>query len=144
MIKAKSLIHGLGGEKTRWKAEAEQLGVVFYNLTGDVLVSSGLIAYLGAFTAAYRTRIANKWVEECEDEKIPNSGSFSLDRVLGDPVKMREWGLFGLPNDTFSVENAIITDNTRRWPLFIDPQVQANKWLKNMEKSNQLKVMKFT
>jgi dynein heavy chain len=57
---------------------------------------------------------------------------------------MREWGLFGLPNDTFSVENAIINDNTRRWPLFIDPQVQANKWLKNMEKSKQLKIMKFT
>lgn len=109
-----------------------------------MLVSSGLIAYLGAFTAIYRSRLADSWVIECEDEKIPNSGEFSLTRVLGDPVKMREWGLFGLPNDTFSVENAIINQYTFRWPLFIDPQGQANKWLKSMEKSKGLKVLKFT
>jgi dynein heavy chain len=29
--------------------------------------------------------------------------------------------MFGLPNDAFSIENAIINDKTRRWPLFIDP-----------------------
>jgi len=80
----------------------------------------------------------------CAEKEIPNSGEFSLLRVLGDPVKMREWSLYSLPNDTFSVENAIINDNTRRWPLFIDPQVQANKWLKNMEKVHQLKVLKFS
>lgn len=144
LIKAKSLIAGLGGEKTRWAAEAERLGGVFDNLTGDVLVSSGLIAYLGAFSAAFRSRLADSWVVECESEKIPNSGQFSLVRVLGDPVKMREWGLFGLPNDTFSVENAIINQYTFRWPLFIDPQGQANKWLKSMEKTKGLKVLKFT
>ena len=121
LIKAKSLINGLGGEKTRWKAESERLAKVYVNLTGDVLVSSGLIAYLGAFTALYRQGLADEWVEMCAKEEIPNSGEFSLIRVLGDPVKMREWSLFNLPNDSFSVENAIINDNTRRWPLFIDP-----------------------
>jgi dynein heavy chain len=49
-----------------------------------------------------------------------------------------------LPNDDFSVENAIINCNTRRWPLFIDPQGQANKWLKLMEKQRGLKILKFT
>ena len=27
-----------------------------------------------------------------------------------------------------------------RWPLMIDPQEQANKWVKNMEKEGGLKV----
>jgi dynein heavy chain len=57
----------------------------------------------------------------CQEKEIPNSGAFNLERVLGDPVKIRTWGLCGLPNDAFSVENAIVTDKTRRWPLFIDP-----------------------
>lgn len=59
-------------------------------------------------------------------------------------MTIRNWGLAGLPNDSFSIENAIINDKTRRWPLFIDPQGQANKWLKNMEKERQVRVMKFT
>ena len=58
MIKAKSLIDGLGGEKLRWKAESERLAIVYTNLTGDVLVSSGMIAYLGAFTSVFRSELA--------------------------------------------------------------------------------------
>lgn len=30
------------------------------------------------------------------------------------------------------------------WSLMIDPQSQANKWLKNMEKSNGLQVIKLS
>ena len=32
----------------------------------------------------------------------------------------------------------------RRWPLCIDPQIQANKWLKNMFSSEDLVVYKVT
>jgi len=34
--------------------------------------------------------------------------------------------------------------NARRWPLMIDPQGQANKWIKNMEKPNNLHVIKLS
>jgi dynein heavy chain len=61
--KAKSLITGLGGQKTAWKAESERLSSVYVNLTGDVLISSGVIAYLGAFTAKYRVDICEQWVK---------------------------------------------------------------------------------
>jgi len=60
--------------------------VVFVNLTGDVLISSGMIAYLGAFNSVFRERIAEDWVKKCAAKKIPNSGAFSLQRVLGDPI----------------------------------------------------------
>ena len=38
----------------RWTEAAKALGIKFLNLTGDVLVSSGVVAYLGAFTSAFR------------------------------------------------------------------------------------------
>lgn len=52
--RAEQLIGGLGGEKDRWSQSAKELGIKFINTTGDVLISSGLVAYLGAFTSAFR------------------------------------------------------------------------------------------
>ena len=53
--RAEKLIGGLGGEKTRWSEAAKNLSQQYDNLTGDVLVSSGIVAYLGAFTSAFRS-----------------------------------------------------------------------------------------
>lgn len=78
----------------------------------------------------------------CRERYIPVSKSFSLIGTLGEPVKIREWQIHGLPIDTFSIENALISLNAYRWPLMIDPQNQANKWIKNMEKPNNIKVIK--
>ncbi|KAM9584412.1 dynein axonemal heavy chain 3 [Trichechus inunguis] len=144
LIRAEKLISGLGGEKDRWTEAARQLGIRYINLTGDVLVSSGTVAYLGAFTVDYRTKCQKQWLEHCKQKVIPGSADFSLSNTLGDPVKIRAWQIAGLPIDSFSIDNGIIVSNSRRWALMIDPQGQANKWIKNMEKANKLSVIKFT
>ena len=144
MDRAEKLIGGLGGEKDRWNKAATELGIQFDNLTGDVLISAGVVAYLGAFTSAYRQEQTKEWSGMCREKGIPCSEEFSLNATLGEPVKIREWTIAGLPTDSFSVENGIITSNARRWPLMIDPQGQANKWIKNMEKANNLHVIKLT
>ncbi|XP_042639137.1 dynein axonemal heavy chain 3 [Orycteropus afer afer] len=144
LIRAEKLINGLGGEKDRWTEAARQLGIRYINLTGDVLVSSGTVAYLGAFTVDYRTKCQKQWLEYCKQKVIPGSSDFSLSNILGDPVKIRSWQIAGLPIDSFSIDNGIIVSNSRRWALMIDPQGQANKWIKNMEKSNKLSVIKFS
>ncbi|XP_073915702.1 dynein axonemal heavy chain 3 isoform X2 [Castor canadensis] len=144
LIRAEKLISGLGGEKDRWTEAARQLGIRYTNLTGDVLVSSGTVAYLGAFTVDYRVECQKEWLEHCKDKVIPGSIDFSLSNTLGDPVKIRAWQIAGLPIDSFSIDNGIIVSNSRRWPLMIDPQGQANKWIKNMEKANKLSIIKFS
>lgn len=53
-LRAEKLIGGLGGEKDRWSKAAEDLTVQYDNLTGDILCASGVVAYLGAFTSAFR------------------------------------------------------------------------------------------
>jgi dynein heavy chain len=57
---------------------------------------------------------------------------------------VRAWNLAGLPKDQCSTDNALIVSNSRRWPLMIDPQGQANKWVKNMEKESGLAVVKLS
>lgn len=47
-------------------------------------------------------------IEHCRPkyiQKIPSSGSFSLNTVLGEKVKTQQWVIYGLPNDSFSIDN---------------------------------------
>ncbi|XP_023257599.1 dynein heavy chain 12, axonemal [Seriola lalandi dorsalis] len=142
--RAEKLIGGLGGEKTRWSKAADDLQNTYDNLTGDVLISAGVIAYLGAFTAGFRQDCTKLWTKLCQSENIPSSDDFSLSNTLGDLIKIRAWNIAGLPSDSFSIDNGVIVSNSRRWPLMIDPQGQANKWVKNSEKDNNLSVIKLT
>ncbi|XP_013912661.1 PREDICTED: dynein heavy chain 12, axonemal isoform X2 [Thamnophis sirtalis] len=142
--RAEKLIGGLGGEKSRWSHAADDLQNTYDNLTGDVLISAGVIAYLGAFTAGFRQECTKEWSKLCKVKNIPCSENFSLSKTLGDPIKIRAWNISGLPTDQFSIDNGVIVDNSRRWPLMIDPQGQANKWIKHSEKENRLSVIKFT
>ena len=44
--RAEKLIYGLGGERDRWSDMAQDLGSRLINITGDVLLASGVVAYL--------------------------------------------------------------------------------------------------
>ena len=59
--RAEKLILGLGGERDRWSEMAVNLGSKLTNITGDVLMASGMVAYLGAFDVVYRKAIINEW-----------------------------------------------------------------------------------
>lgn len=59
-------------------------------------------------------------------------------------LQVRAWNIAGLPTDNVSIENGIIVSKARRWPLMIDPQGQANKWVKNMERDAGLDVVKLS
>lgn len=53
-------------------------------------------------------------------------------------ILSRSWVSCGLPTDSHSVENAIITLRGRRYPLLIDPQGQANRFIRMMSKDSKL------
>ena len=79
--------------------------------------------------------MVEEWLRELRGLEIPHSDNCSLVPTLGDPVKIRNWQIAGLPRDTLSVENGVIVQFSQRWPLFIDPQGQANKWIKSLVSS---------
>lgn len=82
-----------------------------------------------------------KYILQVIAEEVPYTENFNIIEFLADPVKVREWNSQGLPADEFSVENGIIIERGSRWPLVIDPQCQAQKWIKQMAKEYGLKVM---
>ena len=103
------------------------------------------------------------WIDLCKKKKLPCSDAekYSLADTLGEPIKIQvrvrslsscqqfmgafqAWNINGLPKDSFSVDNAVTIQNANRWPLMIDPQNQANRWIKNSYAQQNLKVVKLT
>jgi len=88
---------------------------------------------MGAFPITYREETTAQWKQLLHKLNIKSSQTVSLQNVLSDPLTIGVWtNSQQLPNDDFSIDNAIIMKNSARWPLMIDPQIQANNWVKNM------------
>jgi dynein heavy chain len=140
--RAGRLISGLGGERARWEGAVQDLDRQIGALAGNVFLAAACIAYFGAFTGAFRQRLVQQWVARCQEKGIPVVEDFALRDIMSDPVQVREWIMAGLPTDTVSVDSGVLVTRGRRWPLMIDPQGQANKWIKAMEQRQNLKVIK--
>ena len=144
LIRAGKLTSALADEGVRWQETADSLGEQIDLLVGDVFISAACIAYYGAFTGPYRESLVQDWCGRCVNDAIPVSENPTLRRTLASPVEVREWNIWGLPTDDVSVDNGILVTRGKRWPLMIDPQGQANTWVKNMEAKNGLRIIKLT
>jgi len=111
------------------------------NLIGDAFLSCGAVSYYGPFTGEYRNMLVADWVQNSLELGVPCSGNaYSLAKTLGDPVEIREWQNNALPTDSVSTNNGVLVTRGKRWPLMIDPQGQANKWIKKMDERANLQV----
>ena len=140
LVRAEKLTSGLNSEGERWKATIVSLTAEKTNLIGDCFLSCACISYYGGFTGAYRDQLIAQWLLQANKLSIPASPKFSLAGTLGDPVLIREWQNQGLPTDSVSVNNGILVDKCRRWPLMIDPQMQANSWLRKKEEASNVQI----
>eukprot|EP00798_Chlamydomonas_sp_ICE-L_P021926 gene21926-28972_t len=141
--RAEKLVTGLAGERVRWEASIDDLELRLGFLPGDVVVASAFMSYAGPFPSEYRDELVNQtWLPQVKALHIPASEHFDFALFLADPKNVRDWNIQGLPSDSFSTENGVMVTRGSRWPLMIDPQGQANKWIKSMEgKGGQLKVL---
>jgi dynein heavy chain, axonemal len=94
--------------QVRWQEAAAKLQAEQATIVGDTLLAAAAIAYLGPYTAMYRDSQLAKWSQDLETGGVLVSPEFSLVATLGDPVKIREWTISGLPNDAFSIDNGIM------------------------------------
>eukprot|EP00606_Chrysophyceae_sp_TOSAG23-5_P001616 GSChrysophyteH2.ASY1.ANO1.110.1 assembled CDS len=125
LIRAEKLTNGLNSEGVRWKAAIDTLAQEHTDLIGDCFLSCACISYYGGFTGVYREKLIGIWLEKTVALRIPAS---------------KKWQNQGLPTDDVSVNNGILVDKCRRWPLMIDPQMQANSWLRKKEEANDVQI----
>ncbi|XP_046687492.1 LOW QUALITY PROTEIN: dynein axonemal heavy chain 1-like [Homalodisca vitripennis] len=145
MNRAFRLVNGLSDERLRWIQTIENINENMKTLVGDILISAGCVAYMGPFTDKYpRRALLEDWHNVVTNAGVPHTADCNPVSTLGDPVTIRIWQLDGLPRDVLSTENAVLVFNSKRWPLFIDPQGQANRWVKNMGKAQGLTICKLT
>uniref|UniRef100_A0A1I8GGQ9 DHC_N2 domain-containing protein n=1 Tax=Macrostomum lignano TaxID=282301 RepID=A0A1I8GGQ9_9PLAT len=142
--RAGKLTTALADEKDRWEVTVENFNKEIGDVVGNVFIAAACVSYYGAFTSEYRAELVNMWVSRCLELKIPTSENVTLFNVLGNPYTLRQWNTDGLPRDQVSTENAILVTRGRRWPLMIDPQEQANRWIKNKESRNGLQMIKLS
>ncbi|XP_037045747.1 dynein heavy chain 2, axonemal [Bradysia coprophila] len=139
--RAHMLIDGLGGEKVRWSETVKRLDSEFTRLPGDCVAAQACICYFGPFISSYREELIKIWLKDIAARQIPSNEDFRLHEFMVEATDIREWNIQGLPSDDFSTENGIIITKADRWPLIIDPQGQAQKWIKCMEQKNKLEII---
>jgi dynein heavy chain len=113
-------------------------------LVGDCLTGSAFLSYCGPFNFVLREKmIRDTWKVDLVDKNIPNKEDFTLSNFLSDDVTISRWASEGLPGDELSVQNGILTESASRWPLCIDPQMQAVVWIKEKEKKKSFDILSF-
>jgi dynein heavy chain len=94
---AKALINGLANERENWKIDLAKNKVNRENIVGDVVIAAGIIAYLGVFLKSYRDECTKSWADMLKAFDISSTDDVSVQAVCGDPVKVRQWQIQGLP-----------------------------------------------
>lgn len=130
--RGEQLVSGLGGEKTRWEASLIDLESQYDKLVGDCILAAAFMSYCGPFPSEYRDNLVANWKITVESEKIPYTLKFEFSEFLAGQALAMEWQMNGLPTDKFSFENGVFVTKGLRWALNIDPQTQANNWIKKM------------
>lgn len=143
LISAEKLVSGLESEKVSWTKNIQDLQISKQSILSDVLLSAAIIAYLGIFPIDYRESALSNWKTFMESKNLKVSAHYELKTVLSNDIVIGNWtNKFKLPNDSYSIDNAIMIFNSSKFPIIIDPQNQANRWIKMMEKDNNLVVLK--
>lgn len=146
---ATKLLDGFGSERGRWTDEKKNLGDARTRLVGDCLEGAAFLSYLGAFTFQFRHDALNDyWLPDLIEKQVPLTEPFNIQALLTNEVAVSQWASNGLPSDELSIQNGILTSLSTqalgkgkragkvRFPLCIDPQMQAVTWIKRMHSEN--------
>merc|ERR1711871_1323715 len=141
---AHRLVNGLASENERWGNEIEVLRQSSTTLIGDCMLAAGFVSYVAAFDQANRENLWKlTWLPDLIEKSVPLTEGVDPLNILTNDGHTAKMISEGLPADRISIENGSIISNAKRWPLLIDPQTQAIKWIRQKEESNGLEVFQL-
>ena len=106
--KAARLLNELSGEKQKWQVCEDVANEQLLNIEGDSLVSAAMVNYLSPFTQKFRDKLYKKWINDISDAGVHITEDVNFSSLFSDPLVIKTWLDNGLPNDTYSIQNAII------------------------------------
>lgn len=140
--RAEKLIIGLGNEKQSWDEKGQQRKQSTKTLVGDAILCATFVSYKGVFPTAFREKAKKQMIKILVKTQVDYDAQFNFQEKLENPITVGKWiSQQKLPNDTFSIENAVIMGNSNLWSICIDPQSQANTWIKEKEKENKIIIL---
>eukprot|EP00595_Chromulina_sp_UTEXLB2642_P001983 CAMPEP_0196768278 /NCGR_PEP_ID=MMETSP1095-20130614/42547_1 /TAXON_ID=96789 ORGANISM="Chromulina nebulosa, Strain UTEXLB2642" /NCGR_SAMPLE_ID=MMETSP1095 /ASSEMBLY_ACC=CAM_ASM_000446 /LENGTH=829 /DNA_ID=CAMNT_0042137617 /DNA_START=2113 /DNA_END=4603 /DNA_ORIENTATION=- len=138
---ARRLITALGSEEARWNEGVKTLSEERHLLLGDCLLASAFISYIGPFSKQYREKLMEDTlipllIKPPVGIPVPFTQDMEPIGLMSSEAEVAEFQTQGLPADSVSSENAAIVLRSARYPLMVDPQLQAIKWIKKREGPN--------
>lgn len=89
---AQRLVNALGSESERWNQAIIDLGEKIIVITGDVLLASAFVSYVGPFNKKFRDLIINsRFIDFFRKNKIPMSPDSNPLAILTDEATIAEW-----------------------------------------------------
>lgn len=140
--RAAKLTVGLADEKIRWAQQVASLDENVVFIPGDSFLCAAILIYFGPFPSDYRAGLMEQISHEITRLEIKLTDPFDFSNSMVDPSVVRDWQTYGLPNDSTSVENALIVTQAPKSALIIDPQNQASVWIRGMEGDKELTLLK--
>jgi dynein heavy chain len=126
------LVTSLQEEKANWIVRLASFEQSESCLIGDCVLAAAFMSYGGPFPSNYRNSLSEMWYDKIVDEMIAYTKGQGFSEFMASKALSRKWQQDGLPTDDFSTENGVFVTRGLRWALNIDPQIQANKWIKKM------------
>lgn len=134
--RAMALISSFEYEEIRWDKIVAKCTKDLVSLPGRVLLAGACVAYYGAFSPRSREALVAKWAD-----LYSHSGAFGPAGHVGDAWVLQDillgsnlgldWpSVYDAPG-CFRANSAVVAMKSFRWPLCLDPQGHARRWLQS-------------
>lgn len=132
----KNLLSTMKPFTNEWQSELEELQKGVVTLPHDCLLMAASIVYLGVHSKLHQDKVKQIWLSSTS---LENSSHFTLATILSTEDEQNKWAR------QINVENPALVENLlgirsisqaskKCWPLLIDPNDEAEKYVNLVEK----------